>query len=373
MCIRSETRGLKGHRNRQAFMTPLGVREIRNIFGCRLVRLDTMLAREGLPPYHVLYLMQDMFDTYFNELQVCLRPPSYQQNVAVFRELASLVGCCIAFTLSAFAQLLLARPNDRAHQRHYTIPNRVLGRIHLWRTDEYFWERLLISLEVVAYNNEQRITQALPDLRSLNVDYWCSVTQATADLRIAFARAAFVVGDNDEALIPTNGRSDRDPMPDIRENSCRALTKVYDTWERRLSAAERHLRMANQDFEYVRRIAPTTDARYRQNVQIWIARFRSVLDRVTSAVVLARGNAAEDQARSIEAARQNFVWVGRNRKGRPKLKRPRPRKKHRKAHVNQVLKTPIFKAQERTHMSLLTNYDIPYYVGVPELRLMDPY
>lgn len=107
-----------------------------------------------------------------------------------------------------------------------------------------------------------------------NIDLWCSEAQAKAELLLAFARAAFVVGDDDEVLKERcktiRGRAkgqrrkiDDDPIDDIRE------TSKYP-WESRYQAANKHLVEAKFEYDWIKGHVEQGDVSDEARIKVWM-------------------------------------------------------------------------------------------------------
>lgn len=56
------------------------------------------------------------------------------------------------------------------------------------------WAYIIELLDAIEENHKRH------NLMEPNMDFWCCIKQAKADLKLAFARAAFVVGDDDDDM-----------------------------------------------------------------------------------------------------------------------------------------------------------------------------
>ncbi|KAK5947451.1 hypothetical protein PMZ80_001601 [Knufia obscura] len=293
----------------------------------------------GQPPYHVFPIIFDIFDTHYISLKQWSN--TYDKDNATQRRLLALNGNYVALLMSGLAQYLLLQPNTRDRQRHYTLTDVNTARVMVLQRRPGIWRNLLQALDSrveprVNPQPDSDTEDGATQEQRLDPALWCSIKQASVELRLAFARAAFVVGDS-ESMLKENHGQDRDPIADIRETSMLRGGARQD----RLEAATKHIHNAWVDRGEVRSyVDQLRTAEERSLVLRWLKRYDPMFGKVQAVVNELAGN----QARKI---RHEGEWSRR----RMSTRMPKPKSTTTTARIRPAM----LDASKKEDLELLIN------------------
>jgi len=223
----------------------------------------------------------DVFDTHFKELRSWSH--RYTEVHASDRCFLALNGNYLALMFSGLAQYLLLRPNMRVSQQHYTLTSTDTKQVMVFQNRPGTWSNLLSTLRRSERTRDGQGVEA-------NLDLWCRLKQARAELRLAFARAALVVGDSDDMLME-NDCQGTDSIHDVRENPFAHDWGSH--WQSRADVGDDTHTLLERQSQQCPRLCHglgTEDATNR--VLWWLERFELMFERVQGAVNELAGNQA---------------------------------------------------------------------------------
>lgn len=364
LCITTETVNIP-----MGWINNNGIREL----GSRLWRLNrrVMGLTTAYPLHFMLPWILDVMLLY--ESHFLLFSRVYDQFQFRHRVLAGAMGNLTALACSGFAQYLLGRENTRASQTHYSIPNRFPHDEMKFDAGEYFWTRLMGELSHHLLKQDARRTVNFrSDDRHDNPEYWCATYQSLAELSLAFARAAIVVGDDDDVLMQNDPTNDTNPMPDIRQNTHPSLVWTvpnHHFWHSRIQAVQHQLARAFQAMAAVQELIQRVDVGRQERVIQWVDKYEKLWQLINKALSAMVDNDTELRARTEDTIAQNVARQA--HQGRYNLRRGNGVRQNQMPAVrpNQPLKDPNEQLRqpyltiEEVRAQPLIDFDFPHFNG----------
>lgn len=228
--------------------------------------------RSGYPQWLLLPEFLDTVNRRRPLFRIWADPNNHDLNNPAHRQLLSAIGSHLAFICSAMAQYLFRLPNTQQGQRHYTMPNRFHDEWFFW-SGEQFWTKILNHLSHV---RREQSNLRWPDPLRTNPNFWCPTYQAGAELSIAFARAALVVGRDFNKN--KYSRYHAGVLPDTRHLSAYSRDpRIRSSLvERRTEACLRRQTRAQDMMYFVTLLQRCISVNHQAKVTLWLSKYEEI-------------------------------------------------------------------------------------------------